>query len=286
LVKNEKPQEIVSCGFFFGFSYAGTTFLSSTTFVSSTQSSTCTPATSRMNYTAEPATRTLLAHEQLNVHYGIQEIYGRADPMHELIGTILSHRTTHANEVTAYRTMRERFPTWEAVRDAPLPDLTDAIRTATYPEVKAAYIQQVLTRIFEERGEANIDFLHELSTEAALQWLTDLPGVGPKTATLLLLFNFKKPLLPVDTHVYRVTQRVGLIGPKVSANKAHDLLLSYLPGDATVLFNFHKHFYWHGQRVCTWYEPKCGECVLQTMCNFYQTGRTMVLSSTPVRKRS
>ena len=261
-----------------------TSTLTSTCFVSSTQLSTCTLATIRMTLLANAA-KTISAHERLNEHYGVQEIYGRADPMHELITTILSHRTTHANEQIAYRTMRERFPTWEDVRDAPLPDLTNAIGTATYPEVKAPYVQQVLRRLFEVRGEANLDFLHELSTEAALQWLTDLPGVGPKTATLLLLFNFKKPLLPVDTHVYRVTQRVGLIGPKVSANKAHDLLLSFLPKDATVLFNFHKHFYWHGQRVCTWYDPKCGECVLRTLCDYYQSGGTAVLSSTPVRKR-
>ena len=238
-----------------------------------------------MNALPDLAAKTMQAHERLNDQYGVQEIYGRADPMHELITTILSHRTTHANEEIAYKTMRTRFPSWEAVRDAPLPDLTDAIRTATYPEVKAPYIQQVLAHLFQERGEANIDFLHDLSTESALKWLTDLPGVGPKTATLLLLFNFKKPLLPVDTHVYRVTQRVGLIGPKVSANKAHDILLSYLPADATVLFNFHKHFYWHGQRVCTWYDPKCGECVLRTMCDYYQSGGKVVLSSTAGRKR-
>ncbi len=238
-----------------------------------------------MNALPDLAAKTILAHERLNEVYGVQEIYGRADPMHELITTILSHRTTHANEEIAYKTMRARFPSWEAIRDAPLPELIDAIRMATYPEVKAPYIQQVLTRLFEEKGEANIDFLHDLSTESALKWLTDLPGVGPKTATLLLLFNFKKPLLPVDTHVYRVTQRVGLIGPKVSANKAHDILLSYLPADATVLFNFHKHFYWHGQRVCTWYDPKCSECVLQTMCDYYQSGGKMVLSSTAGRKK-
>ncbi len=238
-----------------------------------------------MKPTPDLAAKTILAHERLNDHYGIQEIYGRADPMHELITTILSHRTTHANEVVAYRTMQQRFPTWEDVRDAPLADLIAAIRTATYPEVKAPYIQQVLALLFEERGEANIDFLHDLSAETALRWLTALPGVGPKTATLLLLFNFKKPLLPIDTHVHRVTQRVGLIGPKVSANKAHDLLLSYLPQNAMVLFNFHKHFYWHGQRVCTWYDPKCRDCVLQAMCDYFQSGGTAVLSSTPVRKK-
>lgn len=232
------------------------------------------------------ATKTLEAHERLNEYYGIQDIYGRADPMHELIGTILSHRTTHANEVTAYRTMRERFPTWEQVRDAPLAELIDAIKTANYPEVKAPYIQNLLTHLLRETGAPNIDFLSDMSTEEAMKWLTDLPGIGLKTATLLLLFNFQKPVLPVDTHVHRVTQRVGAIGPKVSAEKAHTLLLSYLPQDATVLFNFHKHFYWHGQRVCTWYYPKCNECVLRTMCDFYQSGGKIVLSSTPSRKQA
>lgn len=232
------------------------------------------------------ATKTLEAHQRLNEQYGMQPIQGYSDPMHELIGTILSHRTTHANEVTAYRTMRERFPTWELVRDAPLTDLIEAIQTANYPEVKAPYIQNLLAHLFRETGAANIDFLNDLSTEDAMGWLTRLPGIGLKTATLLLLFTFKKPVLPVDTHVHRVTQRLGLIGPKVSAEKAHALLLSYLPSDALALFNFHKHFYWHGQRVCTWYFPKCNECVLQEMCDFFQSGRTTVLSSTPTRKKA
>ena len=228
-------------------------------------------------------TKTLDTHERLNELYGVQTIYGRADPMHELIGTILSHRTTHANEVTAYRTMRERFPTWEAVRDAPPADLIDAIKTANYPEVKAPYIQNLLTHLIRETGAANIDFLRGLSTEDAMKWLTDLPGIGLKTATLLLLFNFHKPVLPVDTHVHRVTQRIGVIGHKVSAEKAHAILLACLPVDANVLFNFHKHLYWHGQRVCTWYSPRCGECVLRDMCDFYQSGGQAVLSSTPKR---
>ncbi len=237
-----------------------------------------------MTFSTDPAVKTVQAHELLNQLYGVQDVYGRHDPMHELIGTILSHRTTHANEVTAYRTMRERFPTWEAVRDAPLADLINAIHTANYPEVKAPYIQNVLAVLIAERGNANIDFLRDLSTEAAMTWLTNLPGVGPKTATLLLLFSFQKPVLPVDTHVHRVTQRIGVIGPKVSAEKAHHLLLAYLPADAKTLFNFHKHFYWHGQRVCTWYDPKCGDCVLRDGCDFYRTGRTATLSSTPARR--
>ncbi|RRB07895.1 endonuclease III domain-containing protein [Larkinella rosea] len=216
------------------------------------------------------AQKTVLVHEILNQHYGVQAIYGRMDPMHELIATVLSHRTTHANEMTAYRTMMERFGSWEAIRDAPVAELTEAIQTSNYPEVKAPWIKQILARIIAERGEANVDFLREMTTEEAMAWLTSLPGVGLKTATLLLLFNFQKPVLPVDTHVHRVTQRLGIIGPKVSAEKAHGILLAYLPQDATVLFNFHKHFYWHGQRVCFWSFPACGQCVLRLQCDYFK----------------
>ncbi len=237
-----------------------------------------------MSSLPEQVAKTREAHERLNAFYGVQAIYGRPDPMHELVGTILSHRTTHANEVTAYRTLRERFPTWEAVRDAPLPDLIDAIKTANYPEVKAPYIQNLIAHLIRETGAANIDFLRNLSTDEAMTWLTNLPGIGPKTATLLLLFNFQKPVLPVDTHVHRVTQRLGVIGPKVSADKAHTILLSRLPPEAVVLFNFHKHFYWHGQRICSWYNPKCDECVLRDICDYFSSGKTLVLSSTPRRK--
>ena len=211
-----------------------------------------------------------MVHELLNQHYGIQAIYGRLEPLHELIATVLSHRTTHANEVTAFRTMMERFGSWEAIRDAPVEDLTNAIQTANYPEIKAPWIKQILARIMAERGDANIEFLREMTTEAAMAWLTALPGVGLKTSTLVLLFNFQKPVLPVDTHVHRVSQRLGLIGPKVTAEKAHAILLAYLPQDATVLFNFHKHLYWHGQRVCTWSYPKCPQCVLKTHCDYFQ----------------
>lgn len=219
--------------------------------------------------TLDATEKTVRVHQLLNQHYGVQPIYARFDPMHELIATVLSHRTTHANEVTAFRRMKEQFGTWEGIRDAPVEKLTAAIQTANYPEVKAPYIKQILTRIIAERGEANIDFLRDMTTEEALAWLTALPGVGPKTSTLLLLFNFQKPVLPVDTHVHRVTQRLGIIGPKVSADKAHAILLAYLPQDATELFNFHKHFYWHGQRVCAWSYPKCHQCVLKPYCDYY-----------------
>lgn len=217
--------------------------------------------------------KTLMTHELLNEAYRRLTLNSRRNPMHELISTMLSHRTNHADEEKAYYTMLERFGDWEGVMNADVDELADAVQTTRYPGQKAPQIQQTLRIIKEERGEISIDFLTEMPVEEAMDWLTKLPGVGLKTATLLLLFNFKKPVLPVDTHVFRVSQRVGLIGAKVTANKAHDLLLRMLPPDAEELFNFHKHLFWHGQRICTFYSPKCGECVLNSICNYYQDVR-------------
>lgn len=217
--------------------------------------------------------KTLLAHERLQQVYGEQDLYNRRDAMRELISTMLSHRTTHADEEKAYRLMHERFGSWEGIRDAPLPELIDAISSSRFPEAKAVNIKKVVGRILEEHGEANIDFLQHMSVEEAMQWLNSLPGVGLKTSTLVLLFNFYKPVLPVDTHVHRVTQRMGVIGPKTNAEKAHAVLLDMLPKDAKVLFNFHKHFFWHGQKVCVFSVPRCKQCVLTDICDWYQANR-------------
>lgn len=220
-----------------------------------------------------PNEKTLLTHELLNQEYKRLDLGSRRTPMHELISTMLSHRTNHADETKAYNTMLERFGDWEGVMNADVNELANAIQTTRYPEQKAPQIQQTLRMIKEKRGEISIDFLADLPVEEALEWLTHLPGVGPKTATLLLLFNFKKPVLPVDTHVFRVSQRVGIIGAKVTANKAHTILLDMLPKEAIELYNFHKHLFWHGQRVCTYYTPKCEQCVLNSFCNYYQDVR-------------
>lgn len=217
--------------------------------------------------------KVMITHELLNQEYRPLKLEPRRSHMHELISTMLSHRTNHKDEEKAFYTMMERFGDWEGVINAPFDDLADAISTTRYPGQKVPQIQQALRMIKEERGEFSIDFLEDLPEEEAIAWLTRLPGVGLKTATLVLLFNFKKPVLPVDTHVFRVSQRVGLIGAKVTANKAHDILLEMLPKDAVVLFNFHKHLLKHGQKVCTWSYPRCEKCVLNGICNYYNQVR-------------
>ncbi|WP_347159683.1 endonuclease III domain-containing protein [Pontibacter chitinilyticus] len=210
-----------------------------------------------------------LTHELLNKAYKRLTLETRRKPMHELISTMLSHRTTHADEEKAYYTMLERFGDWEGVMQADFDALADAIKTTRYPGQKVPQIQQTLRMIKEERGEISIDFLNDMPVQEALDWLMHLPGVGLKTATLVLLFNFKKPVMPVDTHVFRVSQRVGIIGANVTANKAHDILLHLLPPEPVELYNFHLHLLWHGQRICTFRAPKCSNCVLNGFCNYY-----------------
>jgi endonuclease-3 len=208
-------------------------------------------------------------YERVVEAYGHQPNVPRRDPMHELISTILSHRTTGKNEDIAYERMRARWKTWEDVRDAPTDELAEEIAPSNFADQKAPRIQAVLRRIIDERGEARIDFLRDMPLLDAMAWLTSLPGVGPKTATLVLLFCFARPVLPVDTHVHRVSQRVGLIGPKVDPTAAHPLLLTLFPEDAQILYNFHIDTLRHGQQICTWSNPRCGRCVLNDICDYY-----------------
>ena len=209
-------------------------------------------------------------YERLLETYGVLPLKPRRAPMHELISTMLSHRTTQRNEALAYDQMWERFGSWEAIRAAPLNELIESIAPSNFAEVKAPNIQEALRRIIAKRGEPSIDFLQDLPAEDGVRWLTALPGVGIKTATLVLLFCFAKPVLPVDTHVHRVSQRLGLIGPRVNPTAAHPLLQALFPADAVVLFNFHKHLLKHGQQICPWGMPHCERCMLTDLCDWFK----------------
>jgi endonuclease-3 len=184
---------------------------------------------------------------------------------------MLSHRTTQKNEDVAFQQMWARFGSWEAIRDAPVDELAESIAPSNFPEAKAPRIQETLARIIAERGEPSIDFLAALPAEEGLRWLMALPGVGIKTASLVLLFCFSKPIMPVDTHLHRVSGRLGLIGPKTSADAAHRDLLALLPPEPHVLFNFHVDMLRHGQQLCIWGTPRCAKCPLTDVCDYYQT---------------
>ena len=208
-------------------------------------------------------------YERLVEMHGELEHVPRREPMRELISTVLSQRTTHADEELAYTRMLERYEIWENVRDAIESELAHELRSSRYPETKARNIKAILSRLFDERGAADIDFLAELSAAEGMTWLRSLPGVGLKTASLVLLFNFRKPVLPVDTHVHRICIRLGVLPPKTSAERAHKLLLEMLPEEPYILYNFHKALYHHGQRICSYSSPKCERCPLTDVCAYY-----------------
>lgn len=203
--------------------------------------------------------------------YGERDLVARREPMHELVSTILSQRTNWKNEELAYRRMWERFGSWEAIRDAPTGELARAIAPSNFAEAKAPQIQRTVGTILGLRGNTDLSFLGDMSVEEGMAWLTALPGVGVKTASLVLLFCFAKPVLPVDTHVYRVSQRLGLLSAKVkTSTAAHAPLFKILPHEPHLLYNFHIGCLLHGQQVCTFNAPRCSRCPLTALCDYFQ----------------
>lgn len=218
-------------------------------------------------------TRAMLIYDLLLARYGEIPLQPRRPPMVELIMTILSQRTTAKNERMAFERLWSRYGSWEAIREAPVDDVADAISPSNYPETKAPRIKEVLARIIEDRGEPSIDFLADETIEDGLKYLTNLPGVGIKTASLVLLFCFGKPVMPVDTHVLRISKRLGLLDEKLSAEKAHTEILKLLPNDPHVLYNFHVAMLKHGRTLCTYANPKCAPCPLKAYCKWYAENR-------------
>ena len=189
------------------------------------------------------------------------------DPVDELINTILSQNTNDLNRDKAYQALRSVLPTWAAVRDAPTKKIIEAIRPAGLANQKGPRIQKVLQRITAERGELKIDFLRDWPVDEAKAWLTSLDGVGPKTASIVLLFALGRPAFPVDTHIHRVTGRLGLIPPRTSADKAHAILEALVPPEW--YHPFHLNVIQHGRQVCKAQRPLCEVCVLQKQCDYF-----------------
>ena len=216
-----------------------------------------------------------LAEKTIEVHRRLLEEYGEPawrphmDAVSELVSTILSQNTNDLNRDVAFDRLRERIPTWEQVRDADSEAVLEAIRPAGLANQKGPRIQQALRIITQERGELDLDFLADWPVETAKDWLCAINGVGPKTAAIVLLFSLGRPAFPVDTHVHRVTKRLGLIGPRVSREKAHVALEGLVPEAA--YYPFHLNLIRHGRRTCSSRSPKCGKCSLRDLCPYYLT---------------
>ena len=205
----------------------------------------------------------LRIHERLLARYGDRH-WTPSDPVDALVLTILSQNTNDVNRDRAFVRLHERFPRWTTVRDAPVDALIEAIRPAGLAPTKAPRIQEALRRCTGPTGAISLDFLRALPLDEARRWLTGMPGVGPKTAAIVLLFALGRPAFPVDTHVHRVTRRLGLIPEKTSREKAHALLEAILP--AEIFYSFHINLIEHGRDTCHARRPECVECLLQDMC--------------------
>jgi len=217
-----------------------------------------------------------LSEKALEITRRLTEYYGELpfsnkDPMSMLVDILLSHRTRDEQTAAAWENLLKRFGSWEGVRDAPTAEVEKTIANVNWPEVKAPRIQAIMRQITAERGNLNLNFLCELPVEEAAAWLNRFEGIGPKTTACVLLFSCELPLLPVDVHVGRVSQRLGLIGKKVTNEAAHNLLQALLPNDSRAIYNFHKGLLRHGQRICVFERPRCNKCILTDICDYYQT---------------
>ena len=204
------------------------------------------------------------AVELLSAEYGPFDEEPRLDPAHEVVFTILSQHTSDINSSRAFKLLMDRFGSLEAVAEGHTADIEDAISPGGLARVKAPRIKEVLNLILELNGSLDLSFLREMPLDDAKEWLKQLPGIGPKSAGIILSFSLGRPAMAIDTHIYRVCQRLGLIGPKVSADKAHDILEAMVAPEQVI--QFHVAFITHGRQVCKAQRPLCGECVVASRC--------------------
>ncbi len=202
--------------------------------------------------------------DRLTSLYGAPEWRPHGDATGELVLTLLSQNTADYNSGKAFSRLLQRFPDWESVMTAPLAEVEDAIRPGGLAPTKAPRLQAMLTEIKARRGSFDLRFLEDVPVEEAREWLRTLPAVGPKTAACVLLFGLGKPGLPVDTHVFRVAGRLGLVPPKLTPDKAQTLLEATVPADEH--FIFHVLLIRHGRHTCYARSPACGGCPLLERC--------------------
>jgi endonuclease-3 len=215
--------------------------------------------------------RLLRVHKLLLAEYGQPRRRNPLPALDELVSTILSQNTSDGNRDRAFQALRARFPTWEAARDAPAAAVIQAIRPAGLANQKGPRIQQALRAIAAERGALDLEFLRAWPVDEARAWLTRFKGVGPKTAAIVLLFSLGRPAFPVDTHVHRVTGRLGLRPQSLSADDSHAHFEKLLPPET--YYAAHLNLIRHGREVCHARNPECERCVLKRLCAYYRTTR-------------
>jgi endonuclease-3 len=229
----------------------------------------------------------------LNSAYGARPAFKKTDPVDELVRTILSQNTNDRNSLAAFAVLKKNFRSWDKALETPTAKIARLIKHAGLGKIKAARIKGVLGEIERREGRISLRVLAKLGTEEALEYLRSLKGVGPKTAACVLLFSFGKPVMPVDTHIFRVTKRLGLIDDNLGIKEAHEALTELLTefltlrrgrlrrpcsGSSTrvlqrdLIYGFHLGIIEHGRKTCISQGPRCGSCVLYRICAFGKKG--------------
>lgn len=201
--------------------------------------------------------------------YGDRPWKRRLEPVAELVQTILSQNTSDANSGRAYASLMSKFGAWERIAEAKTDEIAEAIRAGGLAEVKAKYIKSALSALAKENHGFDLEFLSAMPVNKARRWLINLPGVGMKTASCVLLFSLHRPAFPVDTHVYRVAKRLGLIGDRISADAAHLQMEKMVKAED--VYRCHMLIIEHGRKTCKAQRPLCGKCALASICPGYKT---------------
>ncbi len=202
--------------------------------------------------------------EILDQEYGKRTWSPRRQPLAELVQTVLAQHTSDINAERAFKSMMAKFGTWDAIAETDIEKLEESIRGGGLAKQKAPRIKAVLNKLKEEERDTAMSFLRDMSVEEGLEWLTSIPGIGPKTARCVLLFSLGKPVIPVDTHVHRVARRLGLIGLKTTAEQSHRILEAMVPEEDA--YRFHMHLIEHGRKICKAPRPRCKVCPLALGC--------------------
>ncbi len=207
-----------------------------------------------------------------NLSLKLEKLYGRkrwkvhADPLSELIATILSQNTSDHNSHRAYFNLRSKFKTWDDVRNANKRSVVNAIRSGGLADIKAKRIKEILNQIHAENRDLDLGFLKRWRTDRIKAYLRRFKGVGEKTVACVLLFSLKRPVMPVDTHVLRISKRLGLVPQKADARKAEIILEELVPKN--LIYRFHLNLIEHGRNICKATNPRCESCVLLENCDY------------------
>jgi len=212
-----------------------------------------------------PARRVRALRSRLREMYGIPVMAPHEDPLGELVLTVLSQSTNDRNRDVAFLRLRDRFPAWEAVRDAPVEEIEEAIRPGGISKVKSVRIQAILDAIGDP---LDLSWMKDAPVAESQGFLVALPGVGRKTAACVLLFAYGLRDVPVDTHVGRVATRLALLRPGAGSDEQHDALLRLTPRGAEL--EFHVNMLRHGRRTCHAQRPACADCALRRMCPWWR----------------